>query len=145
MAVNKAYYWRNDLETGYTAIDLYNKLMLYTVEQLLDACYENRTGTELNIILDFMKEYMVIHAADERLLMAQCDYPYNKEHIRAHDELRMNFQRICDEIYKNGVTDNVIRSLHENVGGNLLKHIREEDARMAGYMREREELKIIAQ
>jgi hemerythrin len=77
--------WRDDMATGNEAVDGQHRELLKKVDDLLQACREQRVREEIAQLLWFLKRYVRVHFRDEEKLQLESCFPGYPAHKAQHD------------------------------------------------------------
>jgi len=128
--------WNPAWETGITLIDQQHQALLAQFEALLVAIHENHPDDRIPSLLQFLADYVNTHFSMEEGLMQVADYPGIAGHKAIHDRMRTRVGQLVEAAKGNPatLTEEVIDFLTDW----LLRHINEEDRRMAQHVRHAE-------
>ena len=124
--------WNPGWETGHALIDQQHKALLAQFEALLVAIHENHPEDRIPGLLNYLADYVEIHFSMEEAKMQETGYPLFKGHKAIHDDMRTRVAQLLDGFRNDPstMTDEVIDFLTDW----LLRHINEEDRRMARHL-----------
>jgi len=129
--------WDQRLATGCDELDEQHRTLIDTFNRLCALAGQEEWGhDELEGCLIFLRDYTLVHLATEQELMARYRYPLETEHRRLHSELVGDLEAIVDRFHR-GTKDLTPVTL-EYLDGWLQRHIREEDVRLADFLRRAE-------
>lgn len=124
-----------DIETGNQLIDSEHIQIFDAVNALLDACSNGRGRDKIAETAEFLATYVGMHFSDEENLQKKCKYPNMEGHLAFHKRYRKDVSDFVDKVKKNGATVQTLGELNALVS-KLISHIRQEDKRLAAYIRE---------
>ncbi|MDR2346331.1 MAG: hemerythrin family protein [Planctomycetaceae bacterium] len=130
-----AYTWSKDLETGNPLIDTQHKQLIEAVNELLAACSAGQGREKLNSTLLFLESYTSKHFSDEEKLQIQYSYPDYMNHKSLHDDFKKFVNELVMQIKKDGPTTSLISKVSFGVGDWLINHIKKEDTKVAGHIK----------
>ncbi|MFN7956708.1 MAG: hemerythrin family protein [Holophagaceae bacterium] len=125
--------WNPAWETGISLIDQQHRALLAQFEALLIAIHENHPEDQILPLVRFLADYVETHFSLEESLMQVADYPELAGHTAIHDHMRARVGQLVEAARTNPatLTEEVIDFLTDW----LLRHINEEDRRMAQHVR----------
>jgi hemerythrin len=123
--------WSPDLLLGNTQIDEQHKRIFQILAKLVGAIADDMGHEEVGGVLATAAVFVAAHFRMEEDLMAQFDYPDRAAHCRAHEEVRMQVERMVDQFHA-GVLDPV--HLVHFMEGWLQEHVQREDRPMAAFL-----------
>jgi hemerythrin len=125
--------WVPALSVGVEQIDLQHQEIFHRINKLLDATDAGVSG-ETEELLNFLRDYVIFHFADEELAMARCGYPDARRHILQHKE----FIEQLAELKQKYLGGNPIVTVAAHTKAWLvdwwLEHIGQVDCEMASYL-----------
>lgn len=122
--------WTDALATGHAIIDEQHRELLHCLTELETAAVEQRTLLAVYSITR-LKHYVRDHFATEEAVMAQCNFPKLKEHIKEHEHFRA---RMLDLQGKSIVLD-VSTEMVEFLSDWLVGHISGSDREYVPYLK----------
>lgn len=125
--------WNPAWETGISLIDQQHQALLAQFEALLVAIHENHPEDRIPALLQFLADYVESHFALEESLMQVAGFPGLPGHRLIHDRMRARVGQLVEAAKADPatLTEEVIDFLTDW----LLRHINEEDRRMAQHVR----------
>jgi len=128
--------WNPAWETGIPLIDQQHRELLAQFEALLVAIHENHPDDRIAPLLQFLADYVETHFSLEEGLMQVVGYPGFAGHKTIHDRMRTRVGQLVEAGKDNpsNLTEEVIDFLTDW----LLRHINEEDRRMAQHLQHAE-------
>jgi hemerythrin len=127
--------WRESLAIGIEEIDSQHKQLLSRFDQLLRACESGQGIDELQCLLTFLDEYVILHFGDEERIQRQHLYPGYAAHKQEHESFIARLQTLKDEICTEGI------ALHHVVETNsmllkwLIHHISTVDVQLGKFLK----------
>lgn len=79
--------WTDELSVGVQEIDEQHKILVGLVNRMYESIIRRTDRQEINVILNELAQYTVIHFAVEESLMRIFDYPDYDAHKKHHQEL----------------------------------------------------------
>ena len=128
--------WDSSLETGNELVDDQHRQVFAIVNELYDAIVNHADRETQDEILDRAMSHVQRHFVDEEALMRSIDYPRLAEQQRLHQGFSAQAGRMSDE-YRSGKKRLPI-TLAFFLYDWLVKHIRNEDVRIAEFIRSNE-------
>jgi len=129
------YTWVKDLETGNEKIDAQHKRLVSALNDLLAACSSGQGRAKLDSTLDFMIDYVIQHFADEEKLQQQYNYPGYANHRNLHEAFKINVAELARKLKTDGATVVLVGKVNSFLGDWLVKHIKQEDMKVAAHIR----------
>lgn len=130
-----AYQFTKDLETGNATIDSEHRQLIQAVNDLLAACSQGKGRAELEKTTRFLSDYTAKHFAHEEMLQKQSKYPDYINHRRLHEEFKKVVADLLRRLEQQGPTVALVGEVNTAIGGWLVKHIKQEDAKLAAYLK----------
>ena len=127
--------WDSGLDTGHAKIDEQHRALVDAFNKLHAAMKQGRGKDELQDTLSFLKDYTVSHFAMEGELMDRTGYPGGHAHKAIHADLVAQVQELTDR-FRQGKTALTLPVM-DFLEGWLIHHIKEEDVRLAQYLKTR--------
>lgn len=124
-----------DIETGNDLIDSEHTQIFDAVNELLDACSSGHGRDKIAHTAEFLAGYVSKHFSDEEALQRKCQYPNMEKHLKFHVKYKKDVADFVDKMKKDGATVQTLGELNA-LAGLLINHIRQEDKRLAAYIRE---------
>jgi len=127
--------WSTKFEIGDKMIDMEHKQLVEKYNGLISACSTGQEREELESALDFLCKYTVKHFYHEELLQLRINYPEYKRHKEIHEAFKVTVADLAVKLKENGPSIPVLVKLNTDIGGWLVNHIRDEDAKIAAYVK----------
>jgi hemerythrin len=118
--------WTSTLSVGDETIDAQHRELFARVDRLHDAMLR-RERTEALRLLDFLRDYAVVHFEAEERLMAEEGYPEAARHAGEHEGFRAALRGLQEHFETNGLTAALVRDLERRVVGWLRDHVYHSD------------------
>ncbi|BDU71425.1 bacteriohemerythrin [Mesoterricola silvestris] len=129
--------WDRHLATGCDELDEQHRTLIDTFNRLCAlAGRGDWNHDEIEGSLIFLRDYTLVHLETEQELMARHGYPLEAEHRRLHSDLVQDLEAIVDGFHR-GTKDLTPVTL-EYLDQWLQRHIRNEDFRLAEFLRHAE-------
>lgn len=129
--------WKDDLAVGIAEIDNQHKELFKKVGDLFDACNAGKGKEQIDGVIKYLQDYVVLHFGSEEKLQKQHNYPEYQAHKAQHDKFIEDFLALKEKIDKNGVTGLTIVQLNQVLVDWLIKHIRKTDKAFAAFLKEK--------
>jgi hemerythrin-like metal-binding protein len=133
--------WSPELATGNMEVDSQHKQIFRLTSNLSAACMNGQGVGMLGETLDFLITYTVQHFADEEALQEKYGYPGFEEHKQYHDAFRGTITQLAEEFKSEGSSQNLAENVNSVVVRWLVQHIKQEDYKMALFIKEQEAAK----
>jgi methyl-accepting chemotaxis protein len=127
--------WDRSLETGHEIIDGQHRQLFAAINNLLDAFRNGKGAEELAKALNFLQNYTIKHFSDEEELQKQYGYPDYPNHHKLHEGLTAVVKELNRKLSVQGISETLIREVHQKVGVWLVTHIKAQDTKLAAYIR----------
>ena len=131
--------WDRALETGYSIVDNQHKQWLAAVNALSDAHQRGKGRKEVERTMTFLEEYTLKHFNDEEELQEKYGYPHYLAHQQNHAEFKDVAQYLSAALHRDGPTDELISHVCVTVSQWMSNHIKQNDLKMAAYIRNKEQ------
>jgi methyl-accepting chemotaxis protein len=129
--------WHQDLMLSIPEIDQQHQELVGLINRLHQSMKENSDHQKMSSILSGLADYTVFHFKAEEALMAECDYPDLKDHIKLHENL---VGRLVDFQKRFQQGDAMISmELMDFLKDWLVNHIKGADKRYGPYVRKQKE------
>lgn len=127
--------WDPSLETGDAMIDAQHKHLFALVNDLRNACVENRGSEATTVVLGELGAYVTDHFAAEQALMIRSHYPVDAmvDHLSQHRALTERTTEIASQHQRGELT--TVLPLAEFLHEWLRTHIRKTDRALVDYVR----------
>ena len=120
--------WGDRLKVGHPKIDEQHESLVEQVNKLHAAMKQGKGRDEIGGILDFLKDYTVMHFRMEEELMANVRYAGAAKHKGVHDDLVKAVAKLVEDYKKGG---NITMQVMDFLEDWLTKHILSEDMQLA--------------
>ena len=130
-----AYEWDSSLETGYERVDNQHQQLIEAVNTLVDARATGKGDKVVTETLYFLVGYAIEHFSEEEELQLWFKYPDYLNHKQQHDEFKIKVSELVQRVEDEGPTVEIINLLSSTVVTWLIDHIRNEDFRMATFIK----------
>lgn len=123
--------WNEDLSVGVEQIDADHKVLVALVNKVSDHGLGHK---EVDAVLTELLAYTLHHFRREEAMMAACGYPDLAAHQMAHENLATKATQLA-AAWKKSESPELIVELLDFLRAWLVKHIMEEDKKIASYAR----------
>jgi len=123
------------LETGHDAIDAQHKELVAAVNKLLEACMQGQGAAKVGETLDFLISYTQRHFRDEEAVQIQSKFPDYVNHCKLHRDFVISVGKLAAELKQTGPTPELVNKIVHDVGGWLVSHIQQQDAKIATHIK----------
>ena len=126
--------WKKEYNLGISVIDIQHKQFLELMNQAYDAFYKKQTNAELEILIENIRDYTLLHFGTEEKYFDLFNYENKKEHIARHLELKERFMSLMKEFQVKG--GNMIPELIDFLEDWLVVHLNYEDKKYVKCFKE---------
>ncbi|MDR0936759.1 MAG: bacteriohemerythrin [Oscillospiraceae bacterium] len=130
-----AYVFDKTLETGNQLIDTQHRELINRLNQLIDACATGKGRASIDGFVKNVADYTAKHFADEERLQQDSKYPDYVNHKRYHDAFKTTVATVAREISAQGPTISMVGKVNNDIAGWLIKHIKNEDSKVAKHVK----------
>ncbi len=127
--------WTEDLSVGIKEIDDQHKELFNQINQLLDACNQNKGKETVGKIIDFLGKYVIEHFSCEEEQMKKFNYPDYASHKAHHSEFIKSFTDLKARFDTDGPGAHIVILTNRVVVGWLNSHIRNIDKLLGTYLK----------
>ena len=135
------YKWSDDIATGNADIDKQHQELFARINNLLEACAQQKGRNEVASYLQFLEEYVVEHFQAEEKQMKVHAYPALASHHEEHVQFTGQIAKIKQEFNEYGTAIHVLLMAVRVSGDWLVSHIKRTDKAMAAFLRSKETTK----
>ncbi|QOX77810.1 hemerythrin family protein [Trichlorobacter lovleyi] len=96
--------WHPRLSTGHAEIDAHHREMFEKINELIDACKQGREKPVVLELLTFLQRYVQCHFAAEEEYLTQHGVPNRREHLRQHEELKKQLEKVRTDCAQEGTS-----------------------------------------
>ncbi len=125
-----------DIETGNELIDSEHVQIFDAVNKLLYACSNGQGRDKIVYTAEFLAVYVSKHFSDEEKLQRKCKYPNMEKHLKFHTQYKKDVANFVLKTKTEGATVQTLGELN-GLASKLINHIRQEDKRLAAYIRKK--------
>ncbi len=127
--------WTEDLAVGIDKIDNQHRELFHQINQLLEACNQNKGREAVGKIIAFLGEYVVTHFGSEEELMQKYHYPEYKVHKTHHTQFINSFTELKAKFDSDGPGPHIVIMTNRVVVGWLNSHIRNVDKLLGDFLK----------
>jgi hemerythrin len=127
--------WDDSLNTGIKSVDEQHMKLVETLENFICACEKNHADKDINKTLNFLEDYVVQHFKHEEDIQQEIGYPNYSIHKHAHEGFIEGFIELKADIDEEGVTDEIVHRLKDDLMKWVVNHVSTEDMRFGAYYR----------
>ncbi|MBE9562492.1 MAG: bacteriohemerythrin, partial [Proteobacteria bacterium] len=129
--IAQAVKWTSAVAVNHPIIDAQHKELFNLIRNLIMSIGNGNTTKEVEIIINFLENYVVTHFTTEENYMQQCNDPNYFNHKAAHELFKINFQQIKKYYQKNGGSLYLFLRIQDEIVDWLLHHIKKMDQELA--------------
>jgi hemerythrin-like metal-binding protein len=128
--------WTPDLGTGNDTVDDQHKQLIAILNTLFDAHRNGRGRKEVELTMDFLVKYTVMHFSEEEEMLQKNSFPQLVRHKRIHAGFKDTAHELLRELILEGPTDELITRVYMTMGRWVVDHIKGEDFKWPAHLRE---------
>jgi len=126
--------WSDDYSTGDAEIDKQHKQLFQYLSELEEHMETGITEEYLGKFLNHLGIYTRSHFCYEEILMRQKQNPIAKKNQEQHDKLLDAYKHYLHRFEVEGVSDDLIKKLHDFLVSWLVNHILKIDTTLKDYV-----------
>jgi len=130
-----AFEWTTDISTGVPEIDKQHQELFKRINDLLEACQQQKGKEEVGRFLVFLEEYVIEHFNAEEKIMTGRRYPGLSAHKQEHEHFKQRIATIKKEFLEFGATIHVVLLAVRTAGDWLVSHIRKTDKALGEFLK----------
>ncbi len=130
-----AYEFSPDLYTGNSTIDAEHKMLIDSINKLLDACRTGAGRSKIAETVGFLKQYTIKHFSHEEQLQTKYNYPHITAHKIYHAKFVQTVKDLERELMKDGSSVALVGKINSALAGWLISHIKQEDVKVAAHIK----------
>lgn len=127
--------WTDDLATGIDEIDSQHKDLFQRLNDLLDACSQQKGKEEIGKFLNFLSDYVILHFAAEEREMMKHQYPGIIDHKIEHSKFTLAIGDLKKEFAQQGARIDVVLVAVRTSFEWLQFHIRKTDKALGVFLK----------
>ena len=121
------------MEVGVKLIDDQHKELIARINAFVQLGVKSYTPEETKNLMDSLGSYIRKHFTDEQKLHTDSNYPEASWHKGQHALYIKEFEDLCNEYNKNGVSATFTLKLTNSIIGWIVKHIKSADVKFGKY------------
>ncbi|MDX8407556.1 MAG: hemerythrin family protein [Mariprofundaceae bacterium] len=129
-----AFAWSDDYSTGDAEVDAQHKQLFQYLAELEEHMEAGVTEDYLRKFLNHLGIYTRSHFCYEEILMRQKKCPIAKTNQVQHDKLLAAYKPDLQRFEAEGISDDLIKKLHDFLVSWLVNHILKIDTKLKGYV-----------
>ncbi|MCG0274860.1 MAG: bacteriohemerythrin [Thermosediminibacteraceae bacterium] len=129
--------WTEDLSTGIAMIDEQHKELFKRVNDLMSACAKGKGKEEIVKVMEFLKEYVVMHFGAEEKCMQETGFPDYKAHKKQHDGFVEEFKQFKNKMEQSGPSVDLVVKINHFLVDWLINHIKKKDKALGAFLRKK--------
>jgi len=128
-------YWKDSMLVGVPQMDSQHKLLVETIDKLMDACRQGKGRKEIEQTLSFVVKYTVEHFRDEEIIQAKYKYPGINEHKKIHSDFCKDVTALVQEFNKSGPSLALTGKINKTLVDWVISHISTEDKKVGAHIK----------
>ncbi|MBI2264078.1 MAG: hemerythrin family protein [Armatimonadetes bacterium] len=128
--------WTEDLAVGVAEIDNQHKELFQRINNLLEATSQRRGKEELDGVLKFLEDYVVVHFGTEEKFMTLHGYPEYHPHREQHGNFIMDLRNLKKQYATEGATSYLVIQVQSRVCDWLRNHIAKIDKALGSFLKD---------
>lgn len=125
--------WDNRLMLGIEAIDNEHAQLIERANALMESYQSGQPETEILNLIQFLREYVIMHFKHEEDYQLEHHYPDLEKHKQIHEDFKETINALYADIQNNGVTVINRVTLNRLTTEWILHHIGEDDKHWAEF------------
>ena len=134
---SKHYKWTSDMEVGIAEIDKQHANLFDRLNKLVDSMTGGGSERDVNMMIKFLENYVVMHFSIEERFMTETKYPDLAPHKKEHESLIAAIDDFKSAYESQGITPALVDGIEQKVGDWLVNHIGRVDKELSGYLIEK--------
>jgi hemerythrin len=130
-----AIYWEEKLSTGVPVIDEQHKDIFANFDELSKAIEDGRCNDEIEILLNYLKEYANNHFSDEENLMSLYKYPCLEEQRQQHALFKENITKLLAMLANKVSTKEIAIRIDSTLIRYFINHVRKLDSKLSDFIK----------
>jgi len=87
--------WNENYSVGVEEMDSQHKMLIEMINDLIDLAEREAEPSEVSYMIIRMANYSLHHLSREEELMSAANYADFDEHLKLHNEYRLNIENLC--------------------------------------------------
>lgn len=129
--------WKDSLATGVQEIDNQHKELFDAINKLFDACSQGKGKEEVDKVIKFLGDYVVLHFGAEEKLQKKFSYPEYNAHKEQHEKFISDFLELKKQIDTEGANARSVILINRVVVDWLIKHIGVSDKKLGVFLKDK--------
>ena len=129
--------WTAALSTSIGEIDDQHKELFERINSLLAAIALNKGRQEMETVIQFLTEYVVLHFGTEERYMQKFGYTSFVQHKAQHEQFVKNFLRLKEGLMSGGATPALTEELRQLAVDWLINHITFSDRALGMFLKKK--------
>ncbi|ACL20293.1 bacteriohemerythrin [Desulfitobacterium hafniense] len=134
--------WKEKYKVGDPLIDSQHEELFSRVGSFVETLRSDKPWEQkvekVNETLEFMKDYVVTHFADEEAYQLEIGYPHFEEHQMIHKNMVAYVVAVSREYAKEGFKEELMQQFGGKLLAWLINHVVADDQKIAEYARSKE-------
>ncbi len=126
--------WTPALSVGVKEIDAQHRELFKRINQLLEAMGQGKGKEEVERLLAFLEEYVILHFRTEQTYMARRAFPAYLTHKREHAAFTRDLQDIRHDLEAKGVNSVLVIAVQKRVCDWWREHVAKSDKAFGNYL-----------
>lgn len=123
-----------ELLTGVKDIDEQHKELFNRVNNLYQACLEQKGKVEIIRMMTYLEDYVVTHFSSEESIMIDTGYADYSTHRADHITFMDTYNQLSKKYKEDGPTSPFVLEINRFLKNWLLRHINNDDKKLAQYL-----------
>jgi hemerythrin len=129
--------WNPDLSVGVEFIDHQHQELFDRINRLLKSILQGQGREEVNEVIKFLENYVVMHFGEEEKYMLNYAYPDYASHLSQHVRFMKNLAALKGKVGTQGVSSSLLLELNRQVVEWLINHISIVDKALGTFLKDR--------
>ncbi|SHE69524.1 bacteriohemerythrin [Desulforamulus putei] len=130
--------WKEKYRIGVELIDEQHKELFRRVTEFIKTV-QSQESWEKKLVhvqetLEFMKDYVVIHFADEETYQAEIAYPEREKHQATHEQFKAEIEKYVAKLNDDGYNEETVKELGGRLLAWLVYHVAGDDQKIGRYV-----------
>ena len=133
-AVKEDYPWNETYSVKNELIDSQHKQLFEYINNLIRACREGLSRTELQKAIGFLENYTIKHFFEEEQIQKKSGFTGYENHKKIHDCFKETVKALGHELILKGISPGLVEKLRRELGDWLVTHIKIQDKLLAKHL-----------
>ena len=139
---NNGLKWDDYYSLGNEKIDEQHRELFDLVNSLIASCDGDDDTETIKKTLLFLVDYTLKHFNDEETLQKENNYPEYEKHKKLHDDFKTVVVNLVHRFSVSGSSAELSKDVKKIVIKWLVKHIMNEDKKIGGFLKEKNQLAV---